>query len=555
MYLRETKRTNRDGGTVSYLQLAHNRRDPQTGVPKAEIIHSFGRADHIDREGLARLVRSISRFLEPGEAVAATTGDEVEVVDSRPLGGALVLDQLWHQLGIDQSLKRLLAGRKLDPKVERVLFALVANRALEPLSKLAGTQWVRERVFIEGLAEVDDDSCYRAMDFLLECEEELAKAVYFTTAELLDLHVDLIFFDGSSTYWETDQEDPDLVDAEGEVVQLGFRAYGHSKDHRPDLPQVLIGMAVTREGIPIRVWSWPGNTGESPLLRQVRDDLQGWQLGRVVWVADRGFSSQANRAYLQQDSENYIIGEKLRGGSKEAALALSWPGRYHQVAENLQVKEVVLEDDRFVICYNPEQAVRDAAVRERLLKRLEEEIAGSDQLSIEKRAELLGKLKTKPGLGRLLRVTKGGLLRVDQAAVEREVHLDGKYLVRSSDPTLTADEIALGYKQLLQVERGWRDMKTTLELRPVYHRKEERIRAHIVLCWLALLLIRVAENRTQDPWRNLRHELQRLHLVTLATDHGTVAQRSLLTAAQQAILHQLELPEPPRFFDFRPKTT
>jgi hypothetical protein len=127
-------------------------------------------------------VRSISRFLDPGEAVAATTGDEVEVVDSRPMGGALVLDHLWHQLGIDQSLTRLLAGRKLDPKVERVLFALVANRALEPLSKLAGTQWARERVFIEGLAEVDDDSCYRSMDFLLECEEELAKAVYFTAA-------------------------------------------------------------------------------------------------------------------------------------------------------------------------------------------------------------------------------------------------------------------------------------------------------------------------------------------------------------------------------------
>lgn len=140
MYLRETKRTNRDGRTVSYLQLAHNRRDPETGVPKAETIHSFGRADHIDREGLARLVRSISRFLEPGEAAAVTTGEEVEVVDSRPVGGAWVLDHLWRQLGIDQSLTRLLAGRKLDPKVERVLFALVANRALEPLSKLAGTQ-------------------------------------------------------------------------------------------------------------------------------------------------------------------------------------------------------------------------------------------------------------------------------------------------------------------------------------------------------------------------------------------------------------------------------
>ncbi|MGH7665820.1 MAG: IS1634 family transposase [Candidatus Dormibacteria bacterium] len=552
MYLRETKRTNSDGGTVSYLQLAHNRRDPESGVPKAEIVHSFGRADLIDREGLARLVRSISRFLEPAEAVGATSAGDVEIVDSRPLGGALVLDQLWRQLGIDQSLQRLLAGRRLDPKAERVLFALVANRALEPLSKLAGTQWVRERVFIEGLPEVDEDSCYRAMDFLLECEEEISKAVYFATAELLDLHVDLIFFDGSSTYWETDQADPDLVDDQGEVVQLGFRSYGHSKDHRPDLPQVLIGMAVTREGIPIRVWSWPGGTGESPLLRQVRDDLQGWQLGRVVWVADRGFSSKANRAYLSQDQDHYIIGEKLRGDSQEARLALSRAGRYHQVAENLLVKEVVVGSDRFVICHNPEEELRDTAVRERLLQQLAETIAGSDDLSPAKRAELLGKLKTKPGLARLLRVTKGGLLRVDQAAVAREAHLAGKFLLRSSDPSLSAEEIALGYKQLLQVERGWRDMKTTLELRPVYHRKEERIRAHIVLCWLALLLIRVAENRTQDSWRNLRHELQRLHLVTLATDHGTVAQRSLLTSGHQAILERLDLPDPPRFYDFKP---
>ena len=551
MYLRETRATDRHGQSVSYLQLAHNRRNPLTGAPTAEIIHSFGRADRVDREGLARLVRSISRFLEPGAAVAGTAENGVEVVDSRPLGGALVLDHLWHRLGIDQGLRRLLAGRKLDPRVERVLFALVANRTLEPPSKLAGTQWVRERVFIPGLPEVDEDSCYRAMDFLLECEEELAKTVFFNTAGLLNLSVDLIFFDGSSTYWETDQEDPDQVNEDGEV-KLGFRAYGHSKDHRPDLPQVLIGMAVTREGIPIRVWSWPVGTGESPLIRQVKDDLQGWQLERVVWVADRGFSSGENRAYLSQDDENYIIGENLRGGSTEPALALSWPGRYHQVAENLQVKEVVLEHDRIVICYNPEQAVRDRAVRERLRQRLEEEIAGSDQLSLEERAELFGKLKTKPGLRRLLRMTKGGLLRLDQAALKQEAHLDGKYLVRSSDPTMTADEIALGYRQLLQVERMWRDMKTTLELRPVYHRKEDRIRAHIVLCWLALLLIRVAENQTGETWRHLRHELQRLHLVTLATDHGTVAQRSLLTPGQQAILHQLDLPEPPRFYDFHP---
>jgi len=140
-----------------------------------------------------------------------------------------------------------------------------------------------------------------------------------------------------------------------------------------------------------------------------------------------------NRACLSLDDETYIIGEKLRGGSQAACLALSWPGRYHQVAENLQVQEVVLENDRFVIGYNPDQAVRDAAVRERMLKRLETELEDSDQLSMEKRSELLSRLKAKPGLARLPRVTRGGLLRVDRAAVVREAQLDGKYLVRSSD--------------------------------------------------------------------------------------------------------------------------
>ena len=210
-------------------------------------------------------------------------------------------------------------------------------------------------------------------------------------------------------------------------------------------------------------------------------------------------------------------------------------------------------EGRFVICHNPEEEVRDQRVRERLLSYLEEAIAGSDDLTATRRAELLGQLKTKPGLSRLLRVTKGGLLRVDRAKVAREAHLDGKFLLRSSDPQLSAEEIALGYKQLLQVERGWRDMKTTLELRPVYHRKAERIRAHILLCWLALLLIRVAESRTQDTWRNLRPELQRMHLVTLATEHGTVAQRTQTGVGQQAILKALQLDEPPRFYDFRPR--
>ena len=180
-------------------------------------------------------------------------------------------------------------------------------------------------------------------------------------------------------------------------------------------------MAVTREGIPVRVWSWPGNTSDSALIRQVKDDLRGWTLSRLVWVADRGFASAANRRFLRRGDEHYILGEKLRSGSAEAKAALSRAGRYQEVAGNLQVKEVrIAEGERFVVCYNPQGAERDAAVRARLLARLGEMIEGSDALPPARRAELRGVISTKPGLARFLRVTPGGLLRVDEAAIKAE---------------------------------------------------------------------------------------------------------------------------------------
>jgi hypothetical protein len=293
------------------------------------------------------------------------------------------------------------------------------------------------------------------------------------------------------------------------------------------------------------------------LIRQVKDDLHTWRLGRVVWVADRGFASEQNRRYLQRAGGNYILGEKLRGGTPEADAALARAGRYHTIAGNLEVKEVVIDDaamrDRFVICRNPEQAERDRIVRDQLLAQLGDAIDGTDKLTATKRAELAGALPA--GLRRFLRTTPTGLLRIDRAAVAAEERLDGKFLLRSADPTLSVEDIALGYKQLLEVERGWRDMKSTLELRPVYHRLEHRIRAHVVLCWLALLLIRIAETTTGDTWRNLRHELDQMHLGTFTGPAGTVRRRTTTTAAQARILTTLDLAEPREFSELRPATT
>jgi transposase len=442
-----------------------------------------------------------------------------------------------------------LERRRLDGRAERVIFAMVANRALEPLSKLACSKWVCERAWIAGLPELDEDSCYRSMDWLLEVE--LAEAVYFATADLLNLEVDLLFFDTTSTYFERDEAEQDIVDEDGNVIRPAFRVRGKSKDKRDDLPQIVVAMAVTRDGIPIRVWCWPGNISDQELIRQAKDDLRAWKLSRVVWVADRGFQSAENRRYLQRAGGHYILGEKLRANNKEAKAALSRQGRYHVVAGNLRVKEVVIDDgtmrDRFVICHNPEEAKRDKAVREQLLAQIQDAIAGTDRLSAAERQKLYGELAAKRGYKRLLRTTKTGLLRIDHAAVKAEQHLDGKFLLRSSDPTLSAEDIALGYKQLLQIERAWRDMKTTLDLRPVHHRKEDRIRAHVLLCWLALLLIRIAENQATDTWRNLRDELERMHLGTFTGPAGTSQQRTELTAGQRDILRALGVAQPPLF--------
>ena len=238
-----------------------------------------------------------------------------------------------------EALRELLGVRRFATDVERVLFALVANRALAPCSKLAAAEWASEDVAIPGLERMDDDQAYRALDLLVEADAaaKVQEAVFFACADLLNLEVDLLFFDTTSTYFEAE---PDR--GEGERDRAPFRALGHSKDHRPDLPQVVIGLAVTREGIPVRVWVWPGNTNDQTVISEVKDDLRGWRLGRCVWVVDRGFSSDDNLRYLTRGGGHWIAGERMRDGSPDAQAALARPGRYQSVRDNLRVKDVRL---------------------------------------------------------------------------------------------------------------------------------------------------------------------------------------------------------------------
>ena len=429
MYLRRSSRTNKDGTVTSYLALAHNYRDPDSGVSKPKILHSFGREDELDPHALERLMASIARHLDIAAPHAADDGPatlDLEPIDGRDLGGAWVLDQLWSRLGIGTEIRKLARkpahrpGPKLDVALlERIMFALVAGRALAPSSKLEATRWIREEVYIPGLPEVDHTSCYRGMDWLLEHLEALQETVFFAVADLLCLDVDLIFFDTTSTYFETEFEDGEL-----DGTDEGLRKRGHSKDARPDLPQIVIGMAVTTGGLPVKLWVWPGDTQDQTVLTEVKKDLAGWRLNRTVWVVDAGFTSADNRKVLTGGGSGFIIAEKLRGNQAATVEARSRQGRFRTVDETLQVKDIRVGEgtaqQRFIMIRNLDAAAHDAHVRDRLVALLEDRIDGSDALTPDSRAELRGRIREKPGLWRYLRVTPSGLLRIDKAKIAAE---------------------------------------------------------------------------------------------------------------------------------------
>jgi hypothetical protein len=542
MYLRRIARRRKDGSEVAYFQLARKVRD-EHGRPRDEILYHFGRAEAVGEDQLRRLVRSIGRFLAPEErtrlgAELEGLGRDLRVAQSVAFGGAYVLDRLWRRLGLDRVLGELLAARAYGSDVERLLFAMVASRALAPRSKLALERWVGRKVAIEGLDEVAVHNLYRAMDFLVEHGEELQQAVFFSTASLLNLEVDLLFLDTTSIHVEIDEEDEE-----------GLRRFGHSKDHRPDRPQVVVALAVTRAGLPVRCWVLPGNTADAAIVEDIQRDLAGWRLNRVVWVMDRGMAGRSQRAALQRGGGQVIVGEKLRARSQEAEAVLSRPGRYRRVRDNVEIKEVTLargsERRRFVLVRNPDQAERDRAKRQTLLERLEAEL---DRMNAGRRgpghSRTVCALKSHPAYGRFIEEFADGTLCLDRARLRAEARLDGKYLLSTTDPSLSAEDVALGYKQLAEVERAFRTLKSELDLRPLYHRLEQRICAHVLLCWLALLLVRVIETETGASWAAARDALEDLALVTLEGKDGRFQLLSTLTAEQRNLLNKLDLPPP-----------
>lgn len=532
---------------VEYVQLAHN--EWVNGRSRAQVVHGFGRKDRLDEDALKRLAQSILRYLEPESAqeVREEHGLEppFEFLGAMTLGGTHLLDGVWRRLGIRDAVSRLLKDRGFQTPVERVLFALVAQRALAPASKLAAEAWVADQAHIDDLPSVEVQQLYRAMDFLLDAHDEIQKEVFWQVRNLFNLEVDVIFVDTTSTYFEIEGEDDDGGES--------LRRRGHSKDFRPDLAQAIIGFAVTRDGIPVRCWVWPGNRVDTKLVNEVKRDLNEWKLSRIVMVMDTGFNSEENRRTLQGAGDAYILGEKLRLGPKGTLPeALKRPGRYKTLESGLRIKEVTINPNsvsarRFVVVHNPEQAERDKAKRDDIVQETELRLAELAQLEGNAHTKAACDLRAHRAFGRYVRQTKTGKLKLDKTKITTEAKLDGKYLISTSDDDLPAEDVVLGYKQLHEIERVNRDLKHTVDVRPVYHHRADRIRAHVLLCWLALLMIRVTENETGETWHQLKRTMWSLMVARHQTQHGVISQTNKPTNEQKAVLDAVNVKPPRRY--------
>jgi Transposase DDE domain len=547
MYLRTTQRRNKDGSIVRYYALAENVRDPEKGHVEAKVVHSFGRADRLDRAALERLVRSIRRVLDADSAVPADEkGREraIEIEASFDLGVVHVVAQLWARLGIGRAIRERLAAQELQAPHEAALLAMTAQRLARPGSKLACHERWLDRVWLPEARDLSLGQLYRALDLLAEHGDTIEAEVFWASVDLFKLDVDLVFYDATTAWFECDEEDVARHEWRG-LTFAPLRRRGHSKEGRDNDPQVIIALAVTRDGMPVRSWVLPGDTADVTTVQRIKDDLRQLRLGRALFVGDAGLYARANLAELSRGAGRYILATPIGRVKEIKDEVLSRPGRYAEITPNLRAKEVVIGQGerrrRYILCLNAEEAARERRHREAILELLRRELErlGSDH------PKAACRLVSSQRFGPYLSLDGQGRPSIDGAKVRRAAQLDGKFVLTTNDDSLSAADIALGYKGMWIIEACFRKMKTTgLGIRPMFHWTPRRIVAHVKLCTLALMIQRAAEIAAEAPWSQLADALERLKAVRYTAEGETIVQASRVTPELAAILKKLSISRP-----------
>ena len=507
-------------GRYQYLQIVENRREGRKVVQR--VISTIGRLDRLHAKGdVETLVRSLAKYSE--KVLLVLSGKSDPSAQSKKIGPSLIFERLWAELGIKKVIKRLLGERKFEFDVERAIFLTVLHRLFVSGSDRACDKWRRDYV-IEGVKNLSLHHMYRAMAFLGEevadqkdatpfaprCIKDVIEEDMFFERRNLFSGLDLVFFDTTSIYFEG---------AGGQSI--GKR--GNTKDHRPDLHQMVVGIIIDDDGKPVCCEMWPGNTTDVKTLIPIVDRLRKrFGINRFCVVADRGMISADTMDKLEDPDRHidYILGARLRKVNEIKGDVLSRPGRYKEVyAEGksskdpapLKVKEVWVNDNRYIVCVNTRQARKDAADRKAIIDTLGERIKKGPKNMIGNK-----------GYRKYLKVTPGGI-SVDQDKIAAEVKFDGKWVLKTNTD-LPTEKVALRYKELWQVEHIFRDLKSILETRPIYHKVDETIRGHVFCSFLALVLRKELDRRFDKAghffeWADVKQDLKALQ-ETVIEDNG-----------------------------------
>jgi hypothetical protein len=553
MYLRVTERRNRDGSSVAYYALAENVWNAQAKRSEAQVIHNFGRADQLDKAALQRLIGSIQRIIDADAIGALPTSSKISLPDIEidavfELGVVLAARALWEDLGIGEAIRTRLMRAHLSAPHEMALFAMAAQRLDDPASKLAcATRWLPDIAWLPEADKLAVDQLYRALDFLAVWSDEIERDVFLRSADLLRLDVDLIFYDTTTAYFEIDEPD-EHCELWGGRLFAPLRQWGHNKEGRDNQPQVIIAMAVTRDGMPVRSWVLPGNTADVATLARIKQDLHAWRLGRCLFVGDAGMYSADNLVELSRGLGRYVLAVPMRRVKDVETEVLTRPGRYRKVADNLAVKEVWVGEGerrkRYVLCFNPAEAEQQRARRAQVLVELTAELTLLEERD-EDHPKAACALMASRRYGRYLSAARHGRPKLDAAKVKAAEKFDGKWVVITNHETLTAEDVALAYKGGAIIESCFRRMKQTgLEVRPMFHWAPRRIEAHVKLCVLALQVQRTAEIRTGLSWARIAHLLGTLKAVRYVAERQTIVQRTKIGPELAGLLKKLRISAP-----------
>ena len=537
MYFR-VKRT----GSHAYLQILESFRE--RGQVHQRVLSTVGRLDTLHASGqLDTLMRSGLRFCEKLAVIDVDAAGQTEPVQEQRVGPDLVFSRLWETSKLGTILQRALQSRRYEFDVERAVYLTVVPRLFASGSDRAAERW-REAYRLPGTQALELHHLYRAMAFLGEplqdqpgarilatprCTKDWIEEELFEQRRDLFSEIDLVFFDTTSIYFE------------GEGGQEIGR-HGKSKDHRPDLKQMVVGLALDLHGWPLCCELWPGNTADVTTLLPVVNRLrQRFRVRRVCIVADRGMISAGTIRALEAEEFDcdYILGARMRSVKEVSDRVLADRGRYQEITPErkttkdpspLKVKEVLIEDRRYVVCLNEEQRRKDIADRKAIVEHLREQLKQGDK-------ELIG----NKGYRKYLRAGAGERFTIDEAKIKEEARYDGKWVLQTN----LADEpkiIAWAYKELWMVEDMFRTMKSILETRPIYHKRDETIRGHVFCSFLALLLRRALEQRLEEKgetweWAEILRGLDNLQEVeALFQGKRFVLRSQVLGQAHKALM-------------------